>query len=104
MLRRRKHGGRRHESLIQRSSKSENISVSELNTARCEYLKETYGVNAMVDAKEAMKEADMIIIAVLPKIVPVVARTIKGSGKGGNGRSVYCSRRDHRIYGRDAGR
>ena len=54
-------------SLIQREVvKSENISVSELNTARCEYLKETYGVNAMVDAKEAMKEADMIIIAVLP--------------------------------------
>ncbi len=69
-------------SLIQREVvKSENISVSELNTARCEYLKETYGVNAMVDAKEAMKEADMIIIAVLPKIVPVVARTIKEAAK-----------------------
>ena len=69
-------------SLIQREVvKSENISVSELNPARCEYLKETYGVNAMVDAKEAMKEADMIIIAVLPKIVPVVAKTIKEAAK-----------------------
>ena len=69
-------------SLIQREVvKSENISVSERNTSRGEYLKETYGVNAMVDAKEAMKEADMIIIAVLPKIVPVVARTIKEAAK-----------------------
>ncbi len=69
-------------SLIQREVvKSDDISVSELNPARCQYLKETYGVHAMVDAGEAMEEADMIIIAVLPKIVPVVARTIKEAAK-----------------------
>ena len=44
---------------------SEDISVSELNPARCDYLKETYGVQAMTDATEAMKTADMAVIAVL---------------------------------------
>ena len=52
---------------------SEDISVSELDPARCDYLKETYGVQAMTDATEAMKTAEMAVIAVLPKIVPVVA-------------------------------
>ena len=56
---------------------SEDISVSELNPARCDYLKETYGVQAMTDATEAMKTADMAVIAVLPKIVPVVAAGLK---------------------------
>lgn len=58
-------------------AKSEDISVSELNPQRCRYLKDTYQVNALVDAAEAMKAADMIIIAVLPKIVPIVAKTVK---------------------------
>lgn len=56
---------------------SEDISVSELNPARCDYLKETYGVHAMTDTTEAMKTADMAVIAVLPKIVPVVAAGLK---------------------------
>ena len=69
-------------SLIKREVvKSGDIAVSELNPDRCAYLNQTYGVNAMVDAREAMEAADMIIIAVLPKIVPVVAKTIKAAAK-----------------------
>lgn len=65
-------------SLIKREVvKSADITVSELNPARCEYLKETHKVNALTDATEAIKAADMVIIAVLPKIVPVVAKSIK---------------------------
>ena len=54
------------------------ITVSELNPQRCDYLKETYGVEALVDASAAMKSADLIVIAVLPKIVPVVLKSLVG--------------------------
>ena len=53
------------------------ITVSERTEARCNYLNETYGVNAVIGAEETMKEADIAIIAVLPKIVPVVAKQLK---------------------------
>ena len=56
---------------------SEDITVSELNPTRCDYLKKTYDINALTDAAGAMKNADMVIIAVLPKIVPVVAKVVK---------------------------
>ena len=57
------------------------ITVSELNPDRCAYLKETYGVEALVDATEAIKDADIAFIAVLPKIVPVVAKSLKALAK-----------------------
>ena len=66
-------------SLLQREiAKAGDITVSELNPQRCDYLKETYGVEALVDASAAMKTADMIVIAVLPKIVPVVLQSLVG--------------------------
>ena len=69
-------------SLLDRgTAKSEDIAVSEPNPQRCEYLRETYGVNALTDATEEMKKADLFVIAVLPKIVPVVARSIKAAAK-----------------------
>ena len=58
--------------------KNGDITVSELNPARCEYLKKTYHVEALIDASEAMKDADMIVVAVLPKIVPIVASSLAG--------------------------
>lgn len=65
-------------SLIKRDVvKCEDITVSELDPSRCAYLKETHRVNALTDAGEAMKTADMVVIAVLPKIVPVVTKTLK---------------------------
>ncbi|MGN0658557.1 MAG: pyrroline-5-carboxylate reductase [Emergencia sp.] len=57
---------------------SADISVSELNPQRCDYLSDTYHVTALTDATEAMKSADLIIIAVLPKIVPAVAESLAG--------------------------
>lgn len=57
---------------------SEDITVSELNPERCKYLKESYNVEALVDASEAIRNADIAFIAVLPKIVPIVAKTLKG--------------------------
>lgn len=59
----------------------EDITVSELNPERCEYLKETYGVEALVDATVAMRAADIVFIAVLPKIVAVVAETLSAETK-----------------------
>lgn len=60
---------------------SEDIAVSDLSQERCGYLKETYKVAAQADASEAMRDADMVIIAVLPKIVPIVAKTVKAAAK-----------------------
>lgn len=57
------------------------IVVSELNPERCEYLKNTYGVDARVDAEDSFVDADIAFIAVLPKIVPVVAATLREKAK-----------------------
>lgn len=54
-----------------------NITISELNPERCKYLFKTYDVNALVDANDAIKDADVIILAVNPPIVPIVAKSIK---------------------------
>ncbi len=76
-------GGNMAEGVIRSVLKREiaaagDITVSELNPQRCDYLKATYGVEALVDASAAMKAADMIVIAVLPKIVPVVLKSLVG--------------------------
>lgn len=61
-----------------KAASPEDITVSELNPDRCDYLSKTYGVSALTDANHAIKEADMIIIAVNPPHVPIVTKTIKG--------------------------
>ena len=49
----------------------ETISVGEHGAERCSYLKETYGVNATTDNKEAVRDADLVIFAVKPQVAPV---------------------------------
>lgn len=69
-------------SLITRGvAESADITVSELNPERCAYLEATYSVKAHTDASAAIKEADIVFIAVLPKIVPIVAKTLKDAVK-----------------------
>ncbi len=63
--------------LNNKTATPENITISELNPERCDYLSKTYGVSALTDATEAIKEADMIIIAVNPQHVPAVTKTLK---------------------------
>lgn len=55
----------------------ENITVNEIFQKRCDYLSGTYGVSALTDATDAIKEADMIIIAVNPPQVPNVTKVLK---------------------------
>ncbi|MGI6211894.1 MAG: pyrroline-5-carboxylate reductase [Anaerovoracaceae bacterium] len=55
----------------------ENITVSELIPARCDYLSSTYGVSAVSDASYAMKDAEFIVIAVLPKHLQSVTSVVK---------------------------
>lgn len=55
------------------------ITVSDLNPDRCEYLKKQYGIAVAEDVREKMQTADLIIIAVLPKVVSAVAKTIKAA-------------------------
>lgn len=45
------------------------IFVGDPTPARCEYLQKTYGVQAMVDNKAAVKNAGLIILAVKPQVV-----------------------------------
>ncbi|WP_455656531.1 pyrroline-5-carboxylate reductase [Phascolarctobacterium sp.] len=45
------------------------IFVGDPTPARCEYLQKTYGVEAMVDNKAAVKNAGLIILAVKPQVV-----------------------------------
>lgn len=69
-------------SMITRNvAESTDITVSELNPERCAYLESTYSVKALTDASAAIKEADIVFIAVLPKIVPIVAKTLKDAVK-----------------------
>ena len=57
--------------------RKERVTVNELHPERCKYLSETYGVSAVIDAKEAMEAADMLIIAVNPHQVPSVTMVLK---------------------------
>lgn len=56
---------------------SKNVTINELFPKRCEYLSTTYGVDALPEAKDATKVADMIIIAVNPPQVPSVTNVLK---------------------------
>ena len=49
----------------------ETIAVGEHGAERCNYLNETYGVNATTDNKEAVRDADLVIFAVKPQVAPV---------------------------------
>ncbi len=54
-----------------------NIAVSEVVPARCEYLKETYGIEAAGDVKDQMAAADVILIAVTPQHLESVTGTLR---------------------------
>lgn len=57
----------------------EDVTISELNPDRCALLTKNYGVSAVTDASGAMKEAGMVIIAVLPQHVANVTQVLKGA-------------------------
>lgn len=56
---------------------AEDITVGELRTERCEYLKQTYGVASAPDVSPAIKEADLVILAVNPPQIPLAAAAVK---------------------------
>ncbi|MGM9561662.1 MAG: pyrroline-5-carboxylate reductase [Phascolarctobacterium sp.] len=47
------------------------IYVGNRTQKRCDYLKATYGVQAMTDNQAAVAEADLVIFAVKPQVAPV---------------------------------
>ncbi|MGN0659630.1 MAG: pyrroline-5-carboxylate reductase [Emergencia sp.] len=53
------------------------ITVNELIPERCRYLSDTYGVAASPETEDAIRNADVIFIAVIPRHVPAVAATLK---------------------------
>ena len=52
------------------------ITVCELRPERCDYLHNTYGVNAKTKVEAEYAEADLVVIALLPQLIPVVAPSI----------------------------
>ncbi len=50
---------------------SSRIFVGEHTAARCEYLINTYGVNAVTDNNAAVADAELVILAVKPQVAPV---------------------------------
>lgn len=56
---------------------SEDIIVHDPASTRRKYLIETYGVKAVTDVESAVKDANIIIIAVTPKYVPSVTTVLK---------------------------
>ena len=83
-------------------AKAKDVTVNELMEVRRTYIAETYGVAAVENASDALKAADLVIIAVNPAQVPKVAQTIRPLIKkilrvmpntlikSGNGYSAAC--------------
>lgn len=74
-------GGKICEALIGGMIKSgfvdkKNISVSDLDKERCKYLKDKLGINTTHDNKKYLSEANLIILAVKPKVVWAVLNEI----------------------------
>lgn len=66
------------------AARAEDITVNEIFQTRCDYLNETYKVNAITDATEQMKDADLFFIAVNPHQVINVTPKIKETMKEGS--------------------
>lgn len=47
------------------------IAVGEHTQQRCDYLQQTYGVQAYTDNNKAVEDAELIILAVKPQVAPV---------------------------------
>lgn len=58
-------------------AKAKDVTVNELLEVRRTYIAETYGVAAVENASDALKVADLVIIAVNPAQMPKVAQTIR---------------------------
>lgn len=58
-------------------AKAKDVTVNELLEVRRTYITETYGVAAVENASDALKAADLVIIAVNPAQMTKVAQTIR---------------------------
>ena len=67
--------------LVNKAVDPRDITVNELNPERCEYLKKEHGISAVADATQAIKTADMIIVAVNPYQVAAVTKVLKANAK-----------------------
>ena len=56
---------------------AKNLVVSDISPVRRELLSKEYGINALVDNRAAIRDADLIILAVKPQNLLQVAQDIK---------------------------
>ncbi len=57
----------------------DNVIASDPIPEQRELLSERYGVSVSADNKEAVKNADIVVIAVKPQVLPHVMTELKGS-------------------------
>ncbi len=57
---------------------AENICCSDPYPARGKELAEKYGVRVTVDNREAVQQADLVVLAVKPQVLPQVSRSLHG--------------------------
>ena len=65
-----------------------NVTVNVRSSESCDQLRKTYGVTALIDGSQAIKEADMIIIAVNPHQVSNITKQLK---EGINEKTIVMS-------------
>lgn len=54
------------------------IVVSDISKARCTFLKENYGIKSLSNNLSAIKDAEVIVLAVKPRVLSQVAEELKG--------------------------
>ena len=64
--------------LAKAAAKSGDITVSDISQPRRDILKKTYGVEAMADNREAVKGAEVVVLAVKPQELSKVLGGLKG--------------------------
>ncbi len=63
------------------SAKADEITVSDIDPARCRLLTERYGVGCTSEAAEALVGKDAVVLAVKPQVLSKVAGSLRGSIK-----------------------
>lgn len=67
--------------LSSKFEKSENINIFDLDKEKVNNLVKEYGVNAVNNEKELVKNCDIIILSVKPHIIPIVLKNLSGNVK-----------------------
>ena len=57
------------------------INISDINPSRLDYLYERYGINTLSNNRTSIKEAEVVVMAVKPQVLPAVLDELRGHFK-----------------------